>query len=70
VSKHRIDGGGARGLSELIILKELMERIALKNKLTETPRPCEYFDMVGGTATGGCVVLYRTIVTGANNKWA
>ena len=22
--------------------------------LTELPKPCEYFDLIGGTNTGGC----------------
>ena len=47
------DGGGIRGMSELLILKELMERIQSKEKLIETPLPCEYFDLIGGTGTGG-----------------
>ena len=63
MSNHYIDGGGARGLSELIILKELMDQIAHKEKLRTTPRPCDYFDMIGGTATGG----YRKVITSVNN---
>lgn len=50
-----IDGGGIRGLSELLILKEIMNRVKREHGLSETPRPCEYFDMIGGTSTGGCV---------------
>ena len=22
------------------------------------PKPCDYFDLIGGTSTGGCVALY------------
>jgi hypothetical protein len=47
------DGGGIRGLSELLILREIMHRIKDQDKLTELPLPCEYFDMIGGTSTGG-----------------
>lgn len=43
------DGGGIRGLSSLLILKHLMKRINKDNP----PRPCEYFDLIGGTSTGG-----------------
>jgi patatin-like phospholipase/acyl hydrolase len=50
------DGGGIRGLSELIILQEIMRRIQHDEKLTELPRPCEYFDLIGGTSTGGYVI--------------
>ena len=47
------DGGGIRGLSELLILKEIMARIQYKDGLTELPLPCDYFDMIGGSGTGG-----------------
>lgn len=44
-----IDGGGVRGLSALAILDQLMSRI----DATSPPKPCDYFDMIGGTSTGG-----------------
>lgn len=47
-----LDGGGVRGLSSLIILQQLMETVDPESP----PKPCEYFDMIGGTSTGGCVV--------------
>lgn len=46
-----IDGGGVRGLSSLLILKQLMETI--DPDAEKPPKPCEYFDMIGGTSTGG-----------------
>lgn len=48
-----LDGGGIRGLSELIILEELMERIKWIEKLPQVPIPADYFDLIGGTSTGG-----------------
>ncbi len=48
-----LDGGGVRGLSTLLILKQLMESIDSKNP----PKPCDYFDMIGGTSTGGLMAL-------------
>ena len=48
-----LDGGGVRGLSSLQILKQLMEAIALEAGLEDPPKPCDYFDMIGGTSTGG-----------------
>ncbi|KAG6902391.1 hypothetical protein C0995_000596 [Termitomyces sp. Mi166 len=48
-----LDGGGTRGLSELLILDEIMKRIQAAEYLTDVPKPCEYFDMIGGTSTGG-----------------
>lgn len=44
-----LDGGGVRGLSSLLILEKLMLQIDEKNP----PKPCDYFDMIGGTSTGG-----------------
>ncbi|KAK0451243.1 FabD/lysophospholipase-like protein [Desarmillaria tabescens] len=52
-----IDGGGIRGLSPLFILRNLMWRIRMANDLDYTPRPCEYFDLIGGTNTGGLIAL-------------
>ena len=48
-----LDGGGVRGLSSLYILKHLMELIDHENP----PKPCEYFNMIGGTSTGGIIAL-------------
>lgn len=48
-----LDGGGIRGLSSLYVLKQLMERIGQEAGLESAPRPCDYFDMIGGTSTGG-----------------
>lgn len=48
-----LDGGGVRGLSALMILQQLMETIDPKNP----PKPCDYFDMIGGTSTGGLIAI-------------
>jgi patatin-like phospholipase/acyl hydrolase len=57
-----LDGGGVRGLSTLYILKGLMDRLNEKRP-PETPakKPCEVFDLIGGTSTGGYFpdFLYR-----------
>lgn len=54
-----LDNGGVRGLSSLQILKQLMETI----NPDDPPKPCDYFDMIGGTGTGGYVfpLEYRSI---------
>ena len=54
MSRHDIrllafDGGGIRGLSSLMILEQLMKTI----DPVSPPKPCDYFDMIGGTSTGG-----------------
>ncbi|KAJ7464155.1 FabD/lysophospholipase-like protein [Mycena latifolia] len=51
------DGGGIRGLSSLLILEGIMYRIKAEKNLGVLPRPCEYFDLIGGTSTGGLIAL-------------
>ncbi len=48
-----IDGGGVRGLSALMILR----RLAATNNPESPPKPCEYFDLIGGTSTGGLIAI-------------
>jgi predicted acylesterase/phospholipase RssA len=52
-----LDGGGVRGLSTLYILKGIMARLNYERQATNLPRvkPCEVFDLIGGTSTGGYV---------------
>ncbi|KAH7065146.1 patatin-like phospholipase-domain-containing protein [Macrophomina phaseolina] len=60
-----LDGGGVRGLSSLMVLKDLMDSIAAQEKrLKKRPlnskeklKPCDYFDLIGGTSTGGIIAV-------------
>lgn len=47
------DGGGIRGLSELLILREIMRRVQDEEDLPTEPIPADYFDLICGTSTGG-----------------
>ncbi|KAB5547423.1 hypothetical protein GE09DRAFT_967171, partial [Coniochaeta sp. 2T2.1] len=47
------DGGGVRGLSFLMILRRLMAAV----NHGAPPKPCAYFDMIGGTSTGGLIAV-------------
>ena|ERR1700761_6104368 len=49
-----LDGGGVRGLSEILILIEIQERLVKAGKPDE--RITDHFHLIGGTSTGGCVV--------------
>jgi patatin-like phospholipase/acyl hydrolase len=48
-----LDGGGVRGLSSLMVLRDLMQNIALEERRLgrraqydhEPLRPCDYFDL-------------------------
>jgi hypothetical protein len=51
-----LDGGGIRGLSSLFILKEIMDSIRRKSG-DQNPLPCQYFDLIGGTSTGGLIAI-------------
>lgn len=48
-----LDGGGVRGLSTLYILKGLMDRLNHTRAGDSRVKPCEVFDLIGGTSTGG-----------------
>ncbi|KAK6810428.1 hypothetical protein RU639_013809 [Aspergillus parasiticus] len=60
-----LDGGGIRGISSLLILGNIMEKIRDEIRkqacddggLKPTPRPYEYFDLIGGTSTGGIIAI-------------
>ncbi|KGO78332.1 Acyl transferase/acyl hydrolase/lysophospholipase [Penicillium italicum] len=52
-----LDGGGIRGISSLLILERIMEGIRDAHQLDRVPRPCEYFDLIGGTSTGGIIAI-------------
>ncbi|GFF61344.1 putative Pfs, NB-ARC and TPR domain protein (JCVI) [Aspergillus udagawae] len=54
-----LDGGGVRGLSSLYILKSIMDRLNHVRKDDKLPpvKPCEVFDLIGGTSTGGLVAI-------------
>ncbi|KAB8212947.1 phospholipase [Aspergillus novoparasiticus] len=54
-----LDGGGVRGLSSLYILKSIMDRLNHAREQTKLPpvKPCEVFDLMGGTSTGGLIAI-------------
>lgn len=57
-----LDDGGVRGYSMLIILQELMHRtfVELEGRAPrrhEIPKPCDHFDLIIGTGTGGLIAL-------------
>lgn len=64
------DGGGIRGLSSLLILKELFKEVARLDQHAEAQhdenddgmvaRPCHYFDHMVGTSTGGYEGIPKT----------
>jgi patatin-like phospholipase/acyl hydrolase len=58
-----LDGGGVRGISSLYILKELLAQASRQHSFdnpnaqrTEV-QPCNVFDLICGTSTGGLIAL-------------
>ncbi|KAJ1329894.1 cGAMP-activated phospholipase [Microdochium nivale] len=52
-----LDGGGIRGISSLLILEDVMAKIREAEQLDHVPRPCDRFDLIGGTSTGGIIAI-------------
>ncbi|KAK3395941.1 hypothetical protein B0T20DRAFT_49038 [Sordaria brevicollis] len=52
-----LDGGGVRGVSEVVMLHKIMKRVQEIEGLRELPKPCDYFHIIGGTSTGGLVAI-------------
>ncbi|KAH8792917.1 acyl transferase/acyl hydrolase/lysophospholipase [Flagelloscypha sp. PMI_526] len=50
------DGGAFSVLSELFILREVMNRLQSIFELDSTPLPCSHFDVIGGSGFGGILL--------------
>ncbi|KAI4524528.1 FabD/lysophospholipase-like protein, partial [Schizophyllum commune Loenen D] len=49
------DDGGARGLTMLLLLRHMLREV---DHLSQQPGlPCEYFDLIAGSGTGGLIAL-------------
>ena len=60
-----LDGGGVRGLSTLYVLKNIFTQLNHERSLIKLPpvKPCEVFDLIGGTSTGGYVLIAYSSAT-------
>ena len=65
VTEMSADGGGVRGLSSLLVLQRLMYIVNQEREKNgdASARPCELFDLIGGTSTGGWVFRFRNSVS-------
>lgn len=53
-----LDGGGVKGLFSILVLDRLMDEVQKIEGTTSTrKRPCDYFDLIGGTSTGGLLAI-------------
>ncbi|KAJ7452321.1 hypothetical protein FB451DRAFT_1374164 [Mycena latifolia] len=55
--RNLLDGGGAGVLSELLILERIMYQLQTTLGSDMTPTPCNYFEVIGGSGTGGIIAL-------------
>lgn len=72
-----LDGGGVKGFFTILVIQRLIDEAQrLEGNSNSGKRPCDYFDLVGGTSTGGllaimlgrlqmdatsCIVAYRSL---------
>ncbi|KAL2044093.1 hypothetical protein ABVK25_012469 [Lepraria finkii] len=57
-----LDGGGVRGYSMLILLHDFMHKTYSEvhgepPEPDQIPKPCDYFDLIAGTGTGGLIAI-------------
>ncbi|KAH0551423.1 hypothetical protein GP486_007362 [Trichoglossum hirsutum] len=52
-----LDGGGVHELSSLMILRDIMDKVNEGQPQGHRLEPCDVFDLIGGTGTGGLVAL-------------
>lgn len=56
-----LDGGGVKGLFTILVLQRLIEQVAhveeSRGQVPSRKRPCDYFDLIGGTSTGGLLAI-------------
>ena len=52
-----IDGGGIKGYTALLILRRIFRQLIDAGELAEAPLPCDVFDLIAGTSTGGLIAI-------------
>ncbi|KAF1830423.1 FabD/lysophospholipase-like protein [Decorospora gaudefroyi] len=52
-----LDGGGIKGYTSLLILRRIFRTMMVEGQLDEVPRPCDVFDLIIGTSTGGLIAV-------------
>lgn len=84
-----LDGGGVRGISSLLLLQKIMNKVREERDLqgqvktgsfskgpknSKQPiRPCQYFDLICGTSTGGLIAILlgrlQCVSTAPDGHW-
>ncbi|KIM19868.1 hypothetical protein M408DRAFT_52398, partial [Serendipita vermifera MAFF 305830] len=50
-----LDDGGVPGMLQLLIMENIVDR--LNDEFHKNSLPCEYFDLIGGSGTGGLIAI-------------
>lgn len=52
-----LDGGGIKGYTSLLILRRIFRTMVAEGQLDDVPKPCDVFDLIVGTSTGGLIAV-------------
>jgi patatin-like phospholipase/acyl hydrolase len=52
-----IDGGGIKGYTALLVLRRILRTISADTGSSTLPKPCDIFDLIAGTSTGGIIAV-------------
>lgn len=51
------DSGDVKGLSALLVFRDIMNRVYIDRQAPQAVQPCDYFDLIGGTGIKGIIAL-------------
>ena len=51
-----------KGIMHRLMVEENIRKKDGEAPLSIPPKPCDYFDLIGGTSTGGCVAFITSLI--------
>ena len=55
-----------KGIMQRLMVEENIRKKDGQTPLSNPPKPCDYFDLIGGTSTGGCVAFTAALIVMLN----
>ena len=55
-----------KGIMHRLMVEENIRKKDGQAPLSILPKPCDYFDLIGGTSTGGCVTVIAALIVMLN----
>jgi len=55
-----------KGIMHRLMVEENIRKKDGQPRLSILPKPCDYFDLIGGTSTGGCVAFIAALIVMLN----